>query len=99
PSGDVGIDIEYMDANARIEPSVLSDRENCVLGDCRNASAEFIKLWTMKEAYAKRTGAGVGMDFAALDLDWIPDRTEQRIELDDCVLDCRVIATPDGMYS
>jgi 4'-phosphopantetheinyl transferase len=97
--GDVGIDIEHMDVAPRIEPSVLSDRERSVLGGCRDAGAEFLKLWTMKEACAKRTGEGVGMDFAAFDLNWVPDLGEQRIELDDCLLDCRVIATPQGNYS
>lgn len=99
PADDVGIDIEEMNAAVRIEPSVLSDRERRVLGCCRDAGSEFLKLWTMKEAYAKRTGVGVGMDFAALDLNWIPDRNEQRIELHDCVLDCRVIVTSQGIYS
>jgi|LNFM01.1.fsa_nt_gb phosphopantetheinyl transferase len=99
PFHDVGIDVERMDGAARIEPSVLSDRERRVLAGCRDASAEFIRLWTMKEAYAKRTGAGVGMDFAALDLDWVPDRIEQRIELGDCTLDCRTVATSRGTYS
>ena len=99
PFHDVGVDIERMGAATRIEPSVLSDRERRVLAGCRDASAEFIRLWTMKEAYAKRTGAGVGMDFAALDLDWVPDRIEQRIDLGDCTLDCRTVATSRGTYS
>ena len=99
PFHDVGIDIERMDVAARIEPSVLSDRERRVLAGCRDAGGEFIKLWTMKEAYAKCTGEGVGMDFAALDLNWIPDRGEQCMELDDCTLSCRTVATSRGAYS
>lgn len=98
----VGIDVERLDDPIQIEPiqDVLSDRDRRKLKACapEERAYEFRRLWTIKEAYAKRSGNGVGTDFAALDFDWQPRKSAQRIPTDSGVIETRTIDTPTGVY-
>ena len=103
PHRQVGVDVERLDiaSGAEVVADVLSPGDSRKLGNCPPAKRgrEFLKLWTIKEAYAKRSGEGVGMDFAGLDVEWLPDRPDQRIVTATCVIDVRTVVTSFGVYS
>lgn len=110
PDGDVGVDIECFDEENAGEPlpSVLSSGDARKLKACKppDRPREFLKLWTMKEALAKRDGEGVGMDFARLDFDWTPGHAEQTISTSGADIHvlmislqkeyCVALASPEG---
>ena len=66
----VGIDVESVDEN--INEGVVADfchsNEQMLLGGLtpERKRREFIRLWTLKEAYTKMTGTGHSMDFGAI---------------------------------
>jgi phosphopantetheinyl transferase len=96
PDGDVGVDIERLDEENAGEPLsfVLSSADARKLAACepRDRAREFLKLWTMKEALAKRSGKGLGMDFARLDFDWSPGHAEQTISTRHADIHVRLIS-------
>ena len=72
PTLQVGIDAETIEQtlDARVMSEFSSAREQKTLRDLRPAesSREFIRLWTLKEAYVKMTGRAAETDLSSLDL-------------------------------
>lgn len=59
---EVGIDIEYIRDNVRphLIKRVCSAEEQLLVEGSDNPGRQFVKFWTMKEAYLKMTGIGIG---------------------------------------
>jgi 4'-phosphopantetheinyl transferase len=102
PTSPIGVDVEKLDGlgAADIPASVLSPKERSMLDRCDEAARarEFVRLWTLKEAHAKRAGLGIHLDFSSFDLDWQPGRETQTIETNDGALESRTIRTSDAPY-
>jgi len=97
----VGVDVERIDGAPFDLPAlVLSAREKETLDRCppETRNREFLKLWTLKEALAKRSGEGIGLNLAAVEPDWRVGAPAQRIAMRDAVLETRAIGMPDGVY-
>ncbi len=65
----IGIDIEYIDRNRNLEKIAnrfYKGQELEIFHETPTAEC-FFKIWTMKEAYSKITGEGVGDVFAGFD--------------------------------
>ena len=68
---EVGIDIEKMRKyNPKVADKILSDEEWEVLQKSEQKDKDFIKFWTLKEAYGKYIGKGLGMDFKEVTFQW-----------------------------
>lgn len=85
-----GIDVERSDGAADVDllaPGVLSPAERRRLDGLDDAArrAAFFRHWTLKEAYAKARGDGVGipLDACEFDPDAVPVRARLRPPLDD----------------
>ncbi len=64
---EVGIDIESIkNIRPAIVRKVCSDEERTAVESSSAPDREFIRLWTMKEAYLKLTGAGIGTDMRVI---------------------------------
>jgi phosphopantetheinyl transferase len=102
PAHTVGIDAERLTdlPSGDIPTSFLSPHELDTLGRCAPEirGREFIKLWTLKEALAKRSGEGLSLDFLSLDIAWQPGRDFATINHHDTTLETRTIATSSGFY-
>jgi 4'-phosphopantetheinyl transferase len=89
---EVGVDIEPLKSAAEIGviADVLTPREICWLNgfDASERPAQFLKLWTMKEACAKALSLNVG-DWRDLDV-----RDPQNIRLDGRILRARAWREP-----
>jgi phosphopantetheinyl transferase len=97
----VGIDVERIDGAPFDLPSiVLSVREKETLDRCapETRHREFLKLWTLKEALAKRSGGGLGLNLAAVEPEWRVGTPTQRIVTSNATLETRTIGMPDGAY-
>ncbi len=69
---EVGVDVERvvtLDVRA-LAPLVLGCDERAVIGRCRpdERGRTFLRLWTLKEAFAKARGIGLGFDLASVDV-------------------------------
>lgn len=70
----VGIDIEKMRPyNPKVADRILSDQEWEFLQKSQDKGKDFIRFWTLKEAYGKYTGKGLSMDFKEIMLYWRED--------------------------
>lgn len=70
-NNEVGIDIEKMRKyNPKVADKILSDEEWEFLQKSEQRDKDFIKFWTLKEAYGKYTGKGLGMDFKQVVFWW-----------------------------
>jgi phosphopantetheine--protein transferase-like protein len=101
PAAPVGVDIERIDGfSAAMPGSVLAPRERQALERCdrQTRSREFLTLWTLKEAHAKRLGLGVHLDFASFAIDWRPGSDAQEIETLDERLETRVMQVNGATY-
>jgi 4'-phosphopantetheinyl transferase len=101
PARAVGVDVEKIDGAPFDLPSlVLSDREKATLDRCppETRHREFLKLWTLKEALAKRSGQGMGLNLAAVEPDWRVGAPAQRIVTPNAALETRTVGMPDGAY-
>ena len=71
---DVGVDVEHVDRRVEIEQlarSVFSEAERAALFALPTAQAQrvrFFELWTLKEAYIKAVGIGLGLPLQAISL-------------------------------
>lgn len=64
---EVGIDIESIrEIRPAIIKRVCSDEECVLVKNAALPNREFIRLWTMKEAYLKFTGSGIGVDMCKI---------------------------------
>jgi 4'-phosphopantetheinyl transferase len=100
-AGPVGVDVERIDGAPFDLPAlVLSAREKSTLDRCapEMRHREFLKLWTLKEALAKRSGEGIGLNLAAVEPDWQVGAPAQRIAMPNATLETRTIGMPDGAY-
>lgn len=67
----VGIDIEKIRRyNAKVADRILSEKEWDFLQSSKQKDKDFIRFWTLKEAYGKYTGKGLGTDFRKLQFRW-----------------------------
>jgi 4'-phosphopantetheinyl transferase len=101
PVAPIGVDIECADGfSAEIPSSVLAPRERLALARCDQATRarEFVRLWTLKEAHAKRLGLGVHLDFASFEIDWQPGCDAQEIETPDELLETRTTGMSGATY-
>lgn len=65
----IGIDVEsIVPYNPDVARRVCMATELEMLAQSENKDADFIKLWTTKEAIAKYEGAGLSMSFASMDI-------------------------------
>lgn len=69
----VGVDIENTDRrfNPRLAKRYFHEQENVILSANDNFNPTFACLWTLKEAYAKATGAGIFASISKLHVDSI----------------------------
>lgn len=67
----VGIDIEKIRRyNPKVADRILSDEEWDNLQTSKQKDRDFIRFWTLKEAYGKYTGKGLGWDFKMVKFHW-----------------------------
>lgn len=67
----VGIDIEKIRRyNAKVADRILSEKEWNFLQSSKQKDKDFIRFWTLKEAYGKYTGKGLGTDFREVQFRW-----------------------------
>ena len=79
----IGIDAEEMDRqiDSRIAERYLSEAEKARLQNAADPRAALLRLWVLKESYAKLTGRGWGNYLKSTDF----DPNDQRIqEIDGC---------------
>lgn len=102
PAMPVGVDVEPLGGLSAVDlpGSVLSERERSALDRCDESTRarEFVTLWTLKEAHAKRVGLGVHLDFASFDIAWQPGRDDQVIEGEGEVCETRSTRIGDTVY-
>lgn len=64
----LGVDIEEPRAvRASMWRRVLTEREQDWLSGRSDKEESFLRLWTLKEAYAKAVGKGLGLNFTAME--------------------------------
>ncbi len=105
-TSDVGVDVESLDRTIVVDPAniVLSPGEHAWLGSRPPASRglDFVKLWTVKEAYVKLLGRGIFLDFSSFEIAMDPlrmVRTETGAEHPpDLHLTTQEIRMRDGLY-
>lgn len=67
----VGIDIEKIRRyNPKVADRILTDEEWEYLRASEQKDKDFIRFWTLKEAYGKYTGQGLGTDFKKVQFQW-----------------------------
>lgn len=65
----VGIDVQdVMKVEETCYKTVLSPQELLYINKCNNPESEFIRFWTLKEAYTKYLGIGLNQEFNQLDM-------------------------------
>ena len=88
----VGIDAEETDRRAK--PAYLSETEQSRLAASADPQRDFLRLWVLKEAYAKCLGKGVGSYLKQTD--FFPD--DHRVtEIDGCFV--AVITEKDDIHA
>ncbi|MCW5230483.1 4'-phosphopantetheinyl transferase family protein [Verminephrobacter eiseniae] len=67
----IGLDVEHTGRDIRISPKCFSDREMADLRDRHGADLQsrFARYWTLKEAYSKAVGRGLGIAFDRISFD------------------------------
>ena len=86
----VGIDIEHSarEFNPRLAQRYFFDDENETLSKVESFNSTFASLWTLKEAYAKATGAGIFASISKLQIHAINPAldisSDEKINTADC---------------
>lgn len=71
---EIGIDIESIrKAKVSLLKRVCSDEERFAVESSKSPDRRFIRFWTMKEAYIKMTGTGIGIDLREINEKNIPE--------------------------
>ncbi|MBN2296559.1 MAG: 4-phosphopantetheinyl transferase family protein [Pirellulales bacterium] len=105
-TSDVGVDVESLDQTMVENPAdmVLSPAEHDWLESRPSTlrDRDFIKLWTVKEAYAKMIGRGIDLDFSSFEIAMEPlriARSETGAQFtEDIYLTTQEISMHDGLY-
>lgn len=96
----IGIDAEEADraVDPRLAQRYLSPQEQARLADAPDENAALLRLWVLKEAYAKLTGQGIGNYLKNTNFDPYDSRI---LEIDGCIVavleggsPCSLIPTP-----
>lgn len=67
----MGIDIEKIRPyNEKVAKRILHESEWCFLEKSNGKDNDFIRFWTLKEAYGKYTGKGIGEDLQKTFFQW-----------------------------
>lgn len=92
----VGCDIEIINKyNEKVAERFFTASEQNVLKNSENKSADFIRLWTLKESVLKLTGVGVGGEL--LNYNFSEHINKDEFEAFDC--NFKVIQTDDSVIS
>jgi phosphopantetheinyl transferase len=102
--GPIGVDVERLEEeefdDGSMPLSLLSPGERARLAACpeQQRYREFVKLWTMKEAHAKRLGLGAQLDFSSFDIAWRPGCDDETVETAGGNFETRFLDMPHGAY-
>lgn len=91
-SFEVGIDIEKIRKyNPKVADKVLTDEEWEWLQKSEHKDKDFIRFWTLKEAYGKYVGKGLGIDFKKVTFTWRENGeiqcSDKKVRLYQCEID------------
>lgn len=69
---DVGVDIQKMDdINTKVNRLVFNDRDSYFYESSEDKKYAFYKIWTFKEAYAKKTGEGLTKELKDISINYL----------------------------
>lgn len=69
--GAMGIDVERVRPyNQKVAKRILHEREYQVMEASKEPDSDFIRFWTLKEAYGKYTGKGIGENLRQVMFQW-----------------------------
>lgn len=100
----IGVDVEPLEApegeDFELPLDMLASSEQERLKSLEPAARriEFIRLWTLKEAYMKANGTGFGQGLDDFQLNWIVNRSDQVIETDGDRFETRAIELGGRLY-
>ncbi|MCQ2417083.1 MAG: 4'-phosphopantetheinyl transferase superfamily protein [Oscillospiraceae bacterium] len=88
----LGIDVESPRAvKEKLIQRVCSEEEQTYISASENKNLAFSRLWTLKEAYAKYTGEGIGIPFSTLDFSIVDNRVIFRHHSGNEVIFCHFV--------
>lgn len=83
---EIGIDIQDVRPFSwSVVNHCCSAKEKQLLRNCIDPTAEFTKIWTMKESYLKMKGTGITVDLCAVDTTKLRDRIKT-FEINGCYI-------------
>lgn len=86
---EVGLDIQVQRDFSNIDGLIQKNchpNEVLFLNDSQNKESEFLKLWTLKEAYSKCIGKGIQAQFSSIDLSNLSKKSFEIKEAETIVL-------------
>ncbi len=100
----IGVDDEPLEAETGedfelpLDMLASSEQERLQSLDPEIRRNEFIRLWTLKEAYMKANGTGFGLGLDDFQIDWILNRSDQVIETDADRFETRAVEVGGRLY-